>query len=199
MIYCALLPFRLNHIMRTILIFLTSLILLFSFEFAHAESNLQEIEQNLTDSLITTKIRAKFAQNPDLNLLKILVSTEDGIVTLKGHVKNNQAFVDALKTAKLTKGVKTVNTDNLIIKEINTTLTDAYITAKVEAAVLVAKVFDDESIPLVGINASTTNGTVTLSGNLREDKSIIFIIKRVNAIEGVKKIVSNLQVNKDVT
>jgi hyperosmotically inducible periplasmic protein len=106
--------------------------------------------------------------------------------------------VKALTLAKKTKGVKAVETDNLIIKQVNMGITDAYITAKVEAAILKAKVFDDESIPLVGINASTSNGTVTLTGKVKQDKSIVSIIKRVNAIDGVKKIISNLQVNKDV-
>ncbi|MBA2711673.1 MAG: BON domain-containing protein [Tatlockia sp.] len=185
--------------MRRVLILLICLILPFSQGFAHSESNLQEIEQNISDSLITTKIKAKFSQNARLNLLQISVSTTEGIVKLEGHVKDNQAFVDALKAAKLTKGVKRVDVDNLTIKKVNTSFKDAYITAKVEAAVLVAKVFDDESIPLVGINASTKNGTVTLSGKVKENKSIIAIIKRVNSIKSVKKIISNLQVNKDVT
>jgi len=87
-----------------------------------------------------------------------------------------------------------VESDELEIKAVNTALADAYITAKVEAAVLKAKVLDDESIPLVGINASTTNGIVTLSGNVKHTKSVAVILKRVNAIQGVKQIISNLQV-----
>ena len=89
-----------------------------------------------------------------------------------------------------------MDTDSLEIKLVNTTLTDTYITAKVEAAVLKAKVLDDESIPLVGINAKTANGVVTLSGDVKNSTSINAILKRVNAIQGVKKIISELQVNK---
>ncbi|MFW2569916.1 BON domain-containing protein [Legionella sp. 29fVS95] len=184
--------------MRSLSNFIFSILLILFASFVHAESNLKEFEQKLSDSVITTKITAKFTKNRDLNPLKIYVSTKDGIVTLRGHVKNRQAYVDALRLAKVTKGVKAVETDELVIKQVNIALTDAYITAKVEAAILRAKVFDDESIPLVGINATTTNGTVTLSGNLKQKKSIVAIIKRVNAVRGVKKIVSNLQVvNKE--
>ncbi|WP_245614300.1 BON domain-containing protein [Legionella massiliensis] len=185
--------------MRSFINFLISSILLFSIGLAHAENNLKEIEKNISDSVITTKITAKFTKNTALNPLKIRVSTNNGVVTLKGNVNNKQAFVDALTLAKQTVGVKAVETDDLAIKQVNTALTDTYITAKVEAAVLKAKVFDDESIPIVGINATTNNGTVTLSGKVKTGKSIIAIIKRVNAVQGVKKIVSNLQVNKDVT
>lgn len=158
-------------------------------------ADLKNIEQELSDSVITTKITAKYTKNKNLNPLKILVSTDDGVVKLTGHVKDKQAFVDALRLAHKTKGVKSVDTDNLIIKPVNTGLTDAYITAKVETAVLKAKVLDDESIPLAGINAKTNNGTVTLSGNVKSNASIIAILKRVNAINGVKKIISYLQVN----
>jgi hyperosmotically inducible protein len=80
---------------------------------------------------------------------------------------------------------------------ITTNLTDAYITARVEAAVLKAKVLDDESIPLVGVNAKTIHGTVTLTGGVKKSSSIIAILKRVNAIHGVKKIVSDLIVSKE--
>jgi hyperosmotically inducible protein len=173
-----------------------SALLLFCVGLAHADNNLKEFEQQLSDSVITTKIKAKYTKH-ELNPLKISVSTQDGIVTLSGHVKNSQNFVDALTLAKTTKGVKTVEVNNLCIKQVNTALTDAYITAKVEAAVLTAKVLDDEAIPLVGINASTVNGTVTLSGQVKQQKSVVAIIKRVNTVQGVKKIISNLQVNKD--
>lgn len=157
-------------------------------------ADLKEIEQELSDSVITTKITAKFAKNKNLNPLKISVSTMDGIVKLSGNVKDKQAFVDALRLAKATKGVKAVDTENLDIKRVNTSFTDAYITAKVEAAVLKAKVLDDESIPLVGINAKTSNGIVTLSGDVKSSTSINAILKRVNAVRGVKKIISTLRI-----
>jgi hyperosmotically inducible protein len=157
-------------------------------------AELKKIEQELSDSVITTKITAKITKDPNLNPLKISVSTLNGVVTLKGYVKDKKAFVDALRLAKNTKGVKSVDTEHLDIKRVNTAFTDAYITAKVEAAVLKAKVLDDESIPLVGINATTTNGIVTLSGNVKKRTSILAILKRVNKIKGVKKIVSTLHV-----
>ncbi|KTD08036.1 BON domain-containing protein [Legionella jamestowniensis] len=185
--------------MQTILKFVVSLILVIGVALAHAENNLKEFEQEFSDSVITTKITAKFTKNRHLNPLKIYVSTENGVVSLRGHVKDRQAFVDALRLAKMTKGVKEVDTDELIIKQVNTAFTDAYITTKVEAAVLKAKVFDDESIPLVGINATTTNGTVTLSGHLKQEKAISAIIKRVAAVRGVKKIISNLEVDKEAS
>ena len=162
-----------------------------------AATDLKILEQELSDSVITTKITAKFTKNKNLNPLKISVKTKNGVVKLHGHVKDTAAFFEALTLAEATKGVRIVDTDELEIKPVNTIFTDAYITAKVEAAVLKAKILDDESIPLVGINASTTNGIVVLSGSVKKSTFITAIIKRVNAIWGVKKIVSYLTVTKD--
>ncbi len=154
--------------------------------------DLKEIEQEFSDSVITTKVTAKITKNKNLNPLKISVATEDGIVKLSGSVKDNQAFFDVLRLTIATKGVKSVNTDHLLVRRVNTIFTDAYITAKVETAILKAKILDDESIPLIGINAKTINGIVTLSGEVNHNASIISIVNRVNQVNGVKKIISTL-------
>ncbi|KTD17582.1 BON domain-containing protein [Legionella jordanis] len=183
--------------MRAIVHYFATFLLILVVSGAHADKKLKDFEQEISDSVITTKITAKFTKNRNLNPLKIYVSTKDGVVSLRGHVNDRQAFVDALKLAVTTKGVKEVDTEELVIQQVNTAFTDAYLTARVETAILKAKVFDDESIPLVGINAKTNNGTVTLSGSLKQEKAVGAIIKRVSAIPGVKKIISRLQVNKD--
>lgn len=161
-------------------------------------NNLKAMEEEISDSVITAKITAQFTENRNLNPLKVSVTTEHGAVKLSGYVGDKEAFVDALRIAKNTKGVTSVSANNLYIKEVNTAFTDAFITAEVETAVLKAKVLDDESIPLVGINATTTNGVVTLSGNVTSAQSIACIIKRVNAIRGVKKIITHLQIKESV-
>ena|SRR3990167_2889769 len=159
----------------------------------HADSkSLEFIGQTIGDYIITAKITAKYTKDPDLNPLKISVSTKNGLVSLHGSVNDQQAFIKALSLAKDTQGVQAVEIEYLIVKPVNTSLTDAYITAKVEAAILKAKIFDDDSIPLVGINAKTENGVVTLSGAVNNDKSIVVIIKRISGIHGVKKIISKL-------
>lgn len=163
----------------------------FSIGQLHA-NELEHLEQEVSDSYITTKITAKFAKNKSLNPLKISISTEKGVVTLKGYAPDKESFVNALSLAKNTKGVQSVNANDLHIKKVNTVFIDAFITAEVETAVLKAKILDDESIPLVGVNAETTNGVVTLSGQVKNSSSVAYIIKRVSSVSGVKKIVSLL-------
>lgn len=154
----------------------------------------KKVSENLSDSVITTKLTAKFTKDKQVNPFKIYVTTNHGRVMLKGRVKDKQAFLQAIRIAKTTKGVRSVNAEKLEINSSNTRLTDAYITAKVETAILRAKVLDDESIPLVGINATTLNGIVTLTGKVKNRSSIPFIIKRVSTVRGVKQVITQLTV-----
>lgn len=155
-------------------------------------ANIKKIEHGLSDTFITTVITAKYTKSSQLNPLKVYVTTKSGVVYLSGHVKNNASFAEALRLAKNTNGVKAVNVDDLVILPTNTVLTDAYITTKVEAAILKAKIIDDEAIPLVGINVKTSNGVVTLKGILNSEKSMIILTKRVSQVRGVKRVISKL-------
>jgi hyperosmotically inducible protein len=159
-----------------------------------ANPELKVVEQKLSDSVISTKINAQLAKHGEMNPLKLHISTLKGVVTLRGSVQDKKTFVNVLRLIKSTKGVRGVEIDKLKIQQVNTPITDAYITAKVEAAVLKAKVFDDDSIPLVGINAHTENGIVMLSGFVKQKSSIPFILKRVATVHGVKKVHSKLKV-----
>lgn len=160
-------------------------------------ADIKTLENEFSDAIITAKITSKYTENKQLNPLKINVSTENGTVTLTGYVKDKAALMEALRLAKATQGVKEIKAENLNIKRVNTSITDAYITTKVEGAILKAKVLDDDSIPLVGIKATTSNGVVTLSGDVRRGESIAPLLKRVLAVKGVKKVVSLLHVSKE--
>ncbi|PJD92701.1 MAG: ornithine racemase [Legionella sp.] len=179
----------------SIRVFLISILLCLS-HLTHA-TDLQNLGQKWSDTMITTKIKTQFTKNKNLNPLKISVTTKEGVVTLKGHAKNKTAFVDALRIVTNTHGVRSIDTTAFDIKLMNSAFADAYITAKIEAAILEAKVFDDESIPLVGINASTTNGIVTLTGTVKHKRSIVAMLKRAHRIHGVKKIRSYLTATED--
>ncbi len=177
-------------------IFLT---LLFFISVQVQAATFKSLEQELGDSFITAKIIAQFTETRVLNPFKISVSTENGIVYLSGFVDDKKAYIEALRLASNTKGVKDIDCEDLVIKKVNTSLTDALITTKVEASVLKAKVLDDESIPLVGINAHTVNGTVTLSGKVGSREAAAAVIKQASKVRGVKKIISMLQISEDTS
>lgn len=176
---------------KYLIIFCLSLTLSFT-----ANAGIKKTRQKVNDFFITSIVKGKITKKKNLNPLNISVSTHNGEVSLKGRVNDKQSFVDTLRTATSTKGVKGIDASELEIKVQNSALKDAYITTKIEAAILEAKVIDDESIPLVGINATTDNGIVTVSGTVCSTKSVAVILSRVSHLKGVKKVISNLEVKE---
>lgn len=72
----------------------------------------------VSDSWITTKVKADFLADSDIKGLDINVSTTNGVVTLAGLL-DAQAQVDkAIAIAKGTKGVKSVDSSTLKVKPV---------------------------------------------------------------------------------
>jgi hyperosmotically inducible periplasmic protein len=59
----------------------------------------------MSDTAITTKIKAKITGHPDLSPFNINVDTKDGVVTLRGTVKSEASKNEAERVAKDTEGV----------------------------------------------------------------------------------------------
>ena len=72
----------------------------------------QPVGTQWDDNVITSKVKAKLAADPQVNPFNISVTTNEGIVTLTGRVKENQQRTEAEKLARDTDGVKGVQ--NLI-------------------------------------------------------------------------------------
>ena len=68
----------------------------------------------VTDPAVTGAVKAKLLADPDTGGLKIDVDTTDGVVTLSGVVKSEAERTEAIRLAKETTGVKSVN-DKLTI------------------------------------------------------------------------------------
>lgn len=67
------------------------------------------------DSVITSKIKAKYIGDLALKSLAISVSTNHGVVSLVGHVPNYNVRAHAIRIARYTKGVVAVNATNLTV------------------------------------------------------------------------------------
>jgi hyperosmotically inducible protein len=68
----------------------------------------RDMGDRMSDTAITTKIKAKITGDPDLNPFNINVDTKDGVVTLRGTVKHADSKAEAEKLARDTEGVKKV-------------------------------------------------------------------------------------------
>jgi hypothetical protein len=61
-----------------------------------------------TDSGVTTKVKAKFAQDDLVKAHEINVTTREGVVTLNGEVDTMEARQQAVRLARETEGVTSV-------------------------------------------------------------------------------------------
>lgn len=76
----------------------------------------EDSSQPVSDTWITTKVKADYLADDDIKGLDINVSTTNGVVTLAGLL-DTQALVDkAVAVAKGTRGVKSVDSSALKVK-----------------------------------------------------------------------------------
>lgn len=68
----------------------------------------QSVGRQIDDSVITTKINAKFAADQDVRMRDVAVQTEEGVVTLTGRVEDRAEQQAAERLARDTEGVRSV-------------------------------------------------------------------------------------------
>lgn len=76
---------------------------------------LDETGDAVDDGWITSKVKTQLLADRDVSGLAINVSTSANVVSLKGNVPNTQARATAIRIASQTKGVKSVNADQLVV------------------------------------------------------------------------------------
>lgn len=72
-------------------------------------STSQSVGAYVDDTVITTKVKAKFAETKDVDATTIGVETINGTVLLRGVAKSPQAKTQAETLARSVDGVKAVN------------------------------------------------------------------------------------------
>ena len=72
--------------------------------------------QAIDDTLITTKVKASFAADPQVSALAITVETDNGVVNLSGVVENESERQRAIQLAQSIEGVKRVDANKLLVK-----------------------------------------------------------------------------------
>lgn len=80
---------------------------------AYANDNMANSDQPVTDSWITTKVKAELATTDGVKSTDISVKTVDGVVTLVGVLGTPLAVKKAVAAAESIKGVKKVDHDGL--------------------------------------------------------------------------------------
>jgi len=73
------------------------------------------VKTELSDSVITTKVKAEFAKDKEVSATHVKVDTDaNGVVTLSGTAKSKAEAEKAVTIAKNTKGVTSVKNDIVV-------------------------------------------------------------------------------------
>ncbi len=157
----------------------------------------QPAGQQLSDSAITSKVKAKLAADPQVNPFNIDVDTLDGKVVLRGEVEKDVARVEAEKLALATAGVASVDNRIEVVsaaEEDDSVLSDAAITAKVKA-----KLAADPQVNPFNIDVDTRDGRVTLSGKVKTETAVEQAAQLAASTAGVASVENDLQVVEKVS
>jgi hyperosmotically inducible periplasmic protein len=169
-----------------------------------------------TDAGVTTAVKSKLAADDTVKAYQIDVDTHRKVVTLTGEVQTTIAKDQALKLARETDGVRDV-VDKLTVTETAATtgvldrgdaaaesagrktaeaagkagavVTDAALTSAVKA-----KLLADPDVSGLKIDVDTSNGVVTLTGNVSTQAEADEAIQVTRTTEGVRDVVSKLRV-----
>lgn len=169
---------------------------------AYAEEKKQEpqtksdtsLKTEISDSVITTKVKSALIKDSGLESLDIKVETHKGEVQLSGFVHNQNQIDRALEIARKVEGVEQV--DNKMDIETKDTsvgekINDGVITTKVKTAF-----FSDLIIESSDISVETLDGEVQLSGFVENQSQIDRAIELAGKIDGVKKILNEMSIKK---
>jgi hyperosmotically inducible protein len=143
------------------------------------------IDVHASDALITSKIEAKLAADPDTNPFEIDVDTLDGRVRLRGIVETDAERREAGQLARNTEGVRMVDNQlRLGDISIGQNLSDAWLVTKVASKLMV-----DPEVDSRDIDVDALDGQVTLSGlvtTYRARQEAERIAKATDGVKGVR-------------
>jgi hyperosmotically inducible periplasmic protein len=163
-----------------------------------------------TDAGITTNVKSKMAVDDTVKAYQVNVDTRNGVVTLTGDVDSPLAKERAVQIARNTDGVRDV-VDNITVTESaptgglydrddadrtgnigdsNEPLTgDPGITAAVKS-----KLLADSMVSGLRIDVDTSDGVVTLNGNVKSRAEAERAMMLARKTEGVKRVVNDPKV-----
>ena len=162
---------------------------------------------NVMPAWITTKIQAQYFASPEIKPWNIDVTTQSGgVVMLSGEVDTSEDKAEAVRIARATDGVTSVD-DRLRVKgqpgepagtaspagaEAGVDRPDAWLTAKIQS-----KYFLDDVVKMSDIDVDTQDGVVTLKGNVTSERERRQALALARNTDGVKSVTDQLQLQPE--
>jgi hyperosmotically inducible protein len=156
---------------------------------AHSDS----VGAAISDSAITTKVKANFLGDDRLKGSHIKVTTTNGVVTLTGSATGSDSKAAAEDIAKNVDGVKSVDDEltgpsssgsmHKAVAKTERVGSDSWITTKVKSEIMA-----DSISKGFKVSVKTVNGVVMLSGVLPNDDAVAHVKDLAEKVEGVKSV-----------
>jgi hyperosmotically inducible protein len=161
-----------------------------------------------TDAGISTSVKSRLAADDTVKAYRIDVDTKDKVVTLRGEVDTPAARERAVEVARATSGVRDV-VDVLKVapaaaatsgraddareaaRDDSSTVGDAGITASIKT-----KMLADSTVGGLKINVDTTNGVVSLTGDVKSAAEKRRAVAIARETDGVKSVNDKLEIVK---
>jgi osmotically-inducible protein OsmY len=179
-----------------------------------AQEQRREEDHEINAGWVTTQINARYFANREVSPWSVdVTTTSDGVVTLSGTVGSEEARQEAVRIARETDGVRRVD-DRLRIERddqrgVATTgadrpdaerrddrqrdsdqpIADAWITTKIQS-----RYYLDQDIRGRSIDVQTTDGVVTLSGEVRSEAEKRQAVALARNTDGVRDVRETLRV-----
>jgi hyperosmotically inducible protein len=152
-----------------------------------------------SDALITARVQSKFFVDDRVKGRRIDVDTRNGVVTLSGHVADEDERAHTLLLARTTEGVTRVEDHLTVMPDSGeTAATGTRPAAPVDEAALIttiqAKYFVDPTVKASAIDVSARDGVVTLQGTVANDAARKQAIAIAQNTSGVVQVVDRLTV-----
>ena len=168
--------------------------------YAAEKSMTQSTKEAITDSVITTKIKAEYAKDKMVSAMRIKVDTDDkGVVTLSGNARSKAELDQAEKIARETKGVTSVKNNIMVsdssgkgatTEKMKENVGDASITTKIKAAFVA-----DRWVRSRNMKVDTDDkGVVTLGGKAQNQAESDQAEKIARETKGVTSVNNNIVV-----
>lgn len=148
------------------------------------------IDVQADDALITSKVEAKLAADPQTNNFEVDVDTLNGVVRLRGLVETEAERREAEHLARATEGVRSVDNQlQLGDLSVGENASDAWLVTKVKS-----KLLADPEVNSFDIDVDALGGEVILSGVVTAARVRQEAERIARATDGVKSVRNEIRV-----
>jgi hyperosmotically inducible protein len=153
------------------------------------------VGEKLDDAAITAKVKMALLLHRSTSAIRTEVTTTNGVVAISGTAQNSAEKDLVTKLVEDVEGVKSVHNEMKIAESdaptVGEELDDSAITAKVKMALVLHR-----STGALRTSVTTNDGVVTVSGKARNDAEKELVSKVVEDIDGVKRVVNKMTIEK---